>query len=65
MQKLKTYIVTERAGEWVAGRRRPASGRLVLTDRQAAYELILGTIKPLPEPGPEPKRARKRRKKKA
>lgn len=46
MSNKKTYLVTERAGAWVAGQRRPADGRLRLTDRQAAYELALGTIKP-------------------
>lgn len=59
MSNKKTYLVTERAGAWVAGQRRPASGRIRLTDNQAAYELRLGTIKPLPEV-PAPKRTRKR-----
>jgi len=59
----KQYIVTERAGAWVAGRRRPADGRLWLTEREAAYELALGTIRPYEEPTPPV--AKKQRKRKA
>jgi hypothetical protein len=40
----KTYLVTERAGRYVVGQRKPDSGRIVLSDNQAAYELALGTI---------------------
>lgn len=57
MTSKKTYVVTERAGEWVAGQRRPASGRLTLTDAQAAHELRLGTIRPL-QAGTAPRRKR-------
>lgn len=60
MSKRKTYIVTERAGDWVAGQRKPASGRLLLTDSQAAYELRLGTIKLL-EVAEAPKAKRRSR----
>lgn len=65
MADRKTYLVTDRAGEWVAGQRRPASGRIVLTDAQAEYELILGTIKPLPEPAPAPQKKVRGRKARA
>lgn len=59
----KTYLVTERAGDWVAGQRKPKGGRLRLTDKQAAYELALGTIKPLGADKPQdPERKPQRRK---
>ena len=51
MTEKKTYLVTERAGPWVAGKRRPADGIVVLTDSQAEYELRLGNIVPFPGPG--------------
>jgi hypothetical protein len=55
MPERKPYLLTERAGEWVAGYRRPADGVLLLTDGQAAHELRLGTIRPKPaEPAPVP-----------
>lgn len=59
----KTYLVTERAGPWVAGQRKPESGRIELSDTQADYELALGTITLLPD-GDKPKleKATKRRK---
>ncbi|KAB2689656.1 hypothetical protein [Brucella tritici] len=57
----KTYLVTERAGEWVAGQRKPENGRLNLSDDQAAYELALGSIElASPETGPETKKQRRR-----
>lgn len=40
----KTYLVTERAGDWIAGQRKPKDGKITLSDSQAAYELALGTI---------------------
>ena len=58
----KQYIVTERAGAWVAGRRRPADGRLWLTEREAAYELALGTIRPYVEKAPTKAKRRRKRK---
>ena len=63
----KTYLVTERAGEWIAGQRKPESGRMVLSDKQAAYELALGSIEPIiadkpQEPEPEPDQKPQRRK---
>jgi hypothetical protein len=42
----KVYEVTDKAGLFVAGQRKPASGLIRLTDRQAGYELKLGTIRP-------------------
>lgn len=42
--KKTTYIVTAKAGEWVAGRIVPESRRIDLTDEEAAHELRLGTI---------------------
>lgn len=57
----RTYLVTERAGEWVAGQRRPDDGKLVLSDDQAAYELALGSIVLAPsDTGPEPKKQRRK-----
>lgn len=61
----KSYIVTARAGEWIAGQRRPESGRIELTDRQAAYELALGTIIPAPAKSSQGPGDRKRRRKAA
>ncbi|WP_276200575.1 hypothetical protein [Chelatococcus sp. XZ-Ab1] len=58
MKERKLYEVTDRAGPWVAGQRRPVDGRLWLTDSQAAYELRLGTIRPYVPPAP-PRRGRK------
>lgn len=40
----KTYLVTERAGPWVAGQRVPETRLIELSDSQAEYELALGTI---------------------
>lgn len=40
----KQYETTARAGAWVAGRRKPAGGRLMLTDAEAAFELAQGAI---------------------
>lgn len=66
MAERKQYEVTDRAGKWVAGQRRPADGRLLLTDSQAAYELALGTIRPVIEKAKTaPAAAKRRRKRKA
>lgn len=44
------FIVTGKAGRYVAGHRNPSEGELLdLTPEQARYELILGTIIPAPE----------------
>lgn len=64
MAERKLYEVTEKAGAWIAGQRRPADGRLMLTDNQAAYELTLGTIRPVVEKK-KPAPAKRRRKRKA
>lgn len=57
----RTYLVTERAGEWVAGQRRPENGKLELSDDQAAYELALGSIELAPpDTGPETKKLRRK-----
>ena len=59
----KTYLVTERAGAWVAGQRKPEDGKITLSDRQAAYELSLGTITlPPADEQPEPEQRQPRRK---
>lgn len=58
----KLYEVTEKAGAWVAGQRRPADGRLWLTESQAAYELALGTIRPYVEKAPTKAKRRRKRK---
>lgn len=68
MAEKKLYEVTEKAGPWVAGQRRPADGRLWLTPHQAAYELTLGTIRLVlsPDPALAPvARGKLRRKRKA
>lgn len=42
---MKEYQVTPLAGPFVAARRNPGAGQtIVLTERQAAHELRLGTI---------------------
>ncbi|UVV66761.1 hypothetical protein [Brucella anthropi] len=57
----KTYLVTERAGDWIAGQRKPKDGKITLSDSQAAYELALGTIELAPpDTGPEPKKQRRK-----
>lgn len=61
MKDRKEYEVTDRAGPWVAGRRKPADGRLFLTDSQAAHELRLGTIQLLKPSAPARKRSRRRK----
>lgn len=42
------YVVTEKAGEWVAGKQVKPGQILNLTARQAEYELLLGVIEPAP-----------------
>jgi len=57
----KTYLVTERAGDWIAGQRKPKDGKITLSDWQAAYELALGTITLLPaDERPEQKQQRRK-----
>lgn len=57
----KTYLVTSRAGDWIAGQRKPKDGKITLSDSQAAYELALGTIELAPpDTGPEPKKQRRK-----
>ena len=46
MADTKTYRITDKAGQYVAGVRRPASGLIELTDAQAKHELRLGSIQP-------------------
>ena len=39
------FIITDRAGPWIAGQRNPGAGTVLeLTPQQAAHELRLGTI---------------------
>ena len=45
---MKQYIVTEKAPEWVAGRRVKPGDILTLTDQQAEYEVMRGLIEPAP-----------------
>jgi hypothetical protein len=40
----KSYKCTDKAGDWVAGKRKPEDGMLQLTEEQARYELLNGTI---------------------
>lgn len=59
----KTYLVTKRAGRWIAGQRVPESGRIELSDSQAEYELALGTITlPSADEQSKPEKTTKRRK---
>ena len=45
------YAITERAGPFVAAHRNTGVGTILdLTERQAEYELRLGTLVRLPEP---------------
>lgn len=42
---LKTYLITRKAGRFVAGQRNPGVGLpLTLTDKQAEHDLAQGTI---------------------
>lgn len=59
----RQYEVTDRAGDWVAGRRRPETGRLWLTDRQAAYELALGNIRAVAPEKPKGGASKRKRRK--
>ena len=44
---MPAYSVTDKAGAYVAGQRNPGVGAvLYLTEDQAAYELLLGTLAP-------------------
>ena len=52
----KTYKCTDLAGDWVAGMRKPADGKLQLTDEQAAHELRVGSIELVVETKPVPKK---------
>lgn len=57
----KIYLVTERAGDWIAGQRKPKDGKITLSDAQAEYELALGTIILAPlDNGPETKKLRRK-----
>lgn len=47
MSNKKAYVVTDKAGQWVAGQRVEHGDTLMLTDRQARYELMRGIIKPV------------------
>ena len=55
---MKDYIITERAGPYVAGRRNPGAGTVLsLTQRAAAHDLRVGALqisRPAPEPEAEP-----------
>lgn len=45
MSKKTNFIVTEKAGIWVAGKRSPGTGKTIpLTEDQAKYSLIAGEI---------------------
>jgi len=63
------YAITEKAGRFVAGQSNTGVGSiLTLSERQAAHELRLGSLRPLDIPAPEveaeetpaPKRSRGR-----
>lgn len=48
---MKKYNVTEKAGEFVAGRRKPENGEpLELSDEAAKYPLMLGEIELIAAP---------------
>lgn len=45
-----TFRITDKAGEYIAGKRRVRGAEtIMLTSREAAYELSLGTIEPMGE----------------
>lgn len=56
----KTYVIADRAGEWVAGFKRPPSGEITLTERQAAHGVRIGLLKEKPLPA-KPKRRRRQK----
>lgn len=65
---MKRYAITEKAGRFVAGQTNTGVGTvLTLTDKQAAHELRLGTLRALdtaapqetPKPAPEERPATK------
>ena len=56
------YIVTKMAGPYVVGLRNPGAGKILdLTERQAAHELRLGSLKPASSKDEEPKEKRRER----
>jgi len=56
------YVVTKSAGPYVAGLRNPGIGKVLdLTERQAAHELRLGSLRPAGSKEDEPKERRKER----
>lgn len=51
MQKVQ-YLVTGRAGPYIAGRRSPGAGHvIVLSTREAAHDLRVGALVPAPKKG--------------
>jgi hypothetical protein len=47
MSKTAIYEPTDPAAIWAAGRRVPEDRRLALTEDEARYELLAGTIRPV------------------
>ena len=55
------FVITEKAGSWIAGQRSPGAGTILeLTDHQAAHELRLGTLVRDQQPGPRGRKAKDR-----
>lgn len=54
--ELKSYTPTALAGEYVGGIKKPAVGDMMLTEEQARYELLNGTIVPKAEDQPQPQK---------
>lgn len=60
MSERLTYLITDLAGAWIAGYRRPATPTIQLTPEEAEYDLRVGTItltSPLPVPPVAPLQA--------
>jgi hypothetical protein len=47
MSRTSIYEPVDLAAVWVAGRRVPEDRRLALTEDEARYELLAGTIRPV------------------
>lgn len=54
MSERRPYIVTERAGPYVACRRVKPGQELLLTPAEAETELRDGTLRRAPDPAPDP-----------
>ena len=46
---MKTYVVTDKAGPWVAGRRVEHGDQLTIPKEDAEYEVARGLLRPIGE----------------